>query len=58
MLTGGEPQATADLGWPPAGSVLEPDPFPAAAELVLAEHVLRAELAAGAGVVALFLDGA
>ena len=36
------------------GSVLEPERFPAAAELVLAQYVLDAEMKAGAGVVALF----
>jgi len=39
------------------GSVLEPERFPAAAELVLAQHVLDAEMKAGAGVVALFAAG-
>ena len=39
------------------GSVLEPERFPAAAELVLAQYVLDAEMRAGAGVVALFAAG-
>ena len=39
------------------GSVLEPERFPAAAELVLAQYVLDAEMKAGAGVVALFAAG-
>jgi len=34
--------------------VLEPERFPAAAELVLAQYVLDAEMKAGAGVTALF----
>ena len=39
------------------GSVLEPERFPAAAELVLAQYVLDAEMRAGADVVALFAAG-
>ena len=50
FLRAGEP---GDAG----GSVLEPERFPAAAELVLAQHVLNAEMKAGAGVVALFAAG-
>ena len=40
------------------GSVLEPERFPAAAELVLAQYVLDAEMKAGAGVTALFAASA
>ena len=44
-----------DADEPIAESVLAPEPFPAAAELVLAQHILTWELAAGNEVAALFL---
>lgn len=37
-------------------SVLEPERFPAAAELVLSQYILARELKAGAGVVVLFRE--